>query len=254
MGYSRVLKNWPCLAAVGLAVALFGRPMIVSYLIIDARRALESHHYEVSEYRLKIAGILDGRNGQIALLRARSFRHLENYNQATWQLSRARQLGIGSAIVQVENILAQAQQGRLSDPGRELNSLLTDPFVDSVEVCHAFACGARRTDDSDLLLWLLDHWWEVSPNDPFQFQIRGEMWKDRKNWTSAEEAYRHVLRLDPNNTNARLGLGSSLFQQARSEEALECFELILDAEPNNSTALAERTKCLSELVRTRTHD
>ncbi len=231
---------------IAFSIAAISRTAVVNYLINNARQTLQAGRPDAAQDSLWIAEILDRNNALVALIRARAYRRAGNFDGQAMQLSRAKRLGISPDTLQLEVTLSHAQRGRLSDPAQKLRRLLADPFVDSVEVCYAFARGARRSDDAKLLLSLLDHWRDLNPNDQLQFLVRGEMLEDDQNWLPAEQAYRHVLQLDNSNVSARFGLGLSLLQQARPNEAIKCYDWILESDPDHSAAIAGRAKCLSE--------
>lgn len=250
MVLSRVLLHrcYPAFVSMGLlfAVAFGIRPAVVALLVADSRRAMQAGNYDLSRVRLRIAGFLDAWNPQIALLRARTHRHLQNYDAASALLERAQELGVSFEVVQRERVLAQAQRGGIPDAQNRVNSLLSTPFVDPAEVCDAFAYGAWQRDDSRQWPLLLDRWFEASPSDPRQFVTRGEMCEETRQWRLAEDAHRQALHLDPKNIRARLGLAACLLELSRSKEALEQFDWVLGTEPGNLSALEGRAKCLIE--------
>ncbi|HSE48271.1 MAG TPA: tetratricopeptide repeat protein [Terriglobales bacterium] len=55
-------------------------------------------------------------------------------------------------------------------------------------------------------------------------------------WTQAEQDYRALLDLAPNDASAHAGLGSALVQQGRADASLSEFGKALAAEPNNAVA------------------
>lgn len=246
-GFRKLCRPIVVSLAVLFPVILATRLGLVAYLVADARRALTSQNFADAQSSLRIAGILDPNNSRVVLLHARIERHLEDYVGATSSLLQAKRLGIGAETVQFERLLAHAQQGQLNDASIRSKDLLSDPCVDPVEVCEAFVRGAFRRDDSKLLYSLLNHWSEISPNDPRQFLLRGRMWEENQSWQAAEAAYRVVLQLDQNNTPGKFGLAICLMQQSRFHDALRQYESILKAEPNNTTAIVGRAKCHSEL-------
>lgn len=237
---------WTVWLALLAAMLIAIRPGVVASLIADSRHAIETGDYDLSRDRLRIVSFLDTQNPQAALLRARTYRHLQEYDAASLQLQRAQELGVTSGSVQLERMLGLAQRGGIPDAQNRLKSLLSNPFVDPAEVCDAFAYGAWQRDESRLWRLFLDRWFEADPSDVRQFLTRGEMCEETRQWPLAQDAYRQALRLDPKNIRVRLGLGLCLLELNRSKEALEHFDWVLGPKPDNLVALEGRAKCLME--------
>src|SRR4051812_25896991 len=57
-----------------------------------------------------------------------------------------------------------------------------------------------------------------------------------QHWAQAEQEYRAVLAMDPDNSAAHAGLGTALVQQGRGEAAIPEFAHALARDPNNAAA------------------
>jgi Flp pilus assembly protein TadD len=55
-------------------------------------------------------------------------------------------------------------------------------------------------------------------------------------FAGAEEQFRHVLRLNPDDTESRYRLGITLAQQSKCAEALDAFEQVVAKEPTHAEA------------------
>lgn len=65
---------------------------------------------------------------------------------------------------------------------------------------------------------------------------RAEADLNAQRWAAAEQGYRALLELAPNDASAHAGLGTALVQQGRAESALPEFGKALAADPNNAAA------------------
>jgi len=65
---------------------------------------------------------------------------------------------------------------------------------------------------------------------------RAEASLKAQRWAQAEQDYRALLELEPNDAGARAGLGTALVQQGRADAAIPEFGRALAADPNNAAA------------------
>jgi thioredoxin-like negative regulator of GroEL len=77
----------------------------------------------------------------------------------------------------------------------------------------------------------------VAPEAPQPQYILGLIAKSQNRADDAIEAFRRVLKLDPDDVGANVGLGQVYAQQRKYAEALPFFRAALTAEPYNGTAL-----------------
>jgi len=67
--------------------------------------------------------------------------------------------------------------------------------------------------------------------------LKSDYYYLKQNWPAAEDAIRHLLNLDPQNTFAKTSLGEVLGIQGRYDEGLEVLDEVLEKEPGNLDAL-----------------
>lgn len=72
----------------------------------------------------------------------------------------------------------------------------------------------------------------VAPGDPRLLTYLGDMHLNASEYDAADVAYRGALASDPNNTDARRGLGLALMNRGRLEEAVAVLEPTRDSEPS----------------------
>jgi Tfp pilus assembly protein PilF len=88
--------------------------------------------------------------------------------------------------------------------------------------------GARREAEAAAAL---------APAAPQPFYILGLIAKSQNRADDALDAFRRVLKLDPDDVGANVGLGQVYAQQRKYAEAVAAFRVALAAEPYNGTAL-----------------
>ncbi|MDT5294020.1 MAG: hypothetical protein QOJ76_900, partial [Acidobacteriota bacterium] len=88
--------------------------------------------------------------------------------------------------------------------------------------------GARREAEAAAAL---------APEAPQPYYILGLVAKSQNRADEAASAFRRVLKLDPDDVGANVGLGQVYAQQHRYAEAVAVFRVALAAEPYNGTAL-----------------
>ncbi|MDT5294762.1 MAG: hypothetical protein QOJ76_1642 [Acidobacteriota bacterium] len=77
----------------------------------------------------------------------------------------------------------------------------------------------------------------LAPEAPQPYYILGLIAKSQNRPDDAIDAFRRVLRLDPDDVGANVGLGQVYAQQRKYAEAIAAFRIALAAEPYNGTAL-----------------
>lgn len=82
------------------------------------------------------------------------------------------------------------------------------------------------------------------PGGPEKIFRQGILFMEEGDYAAAEASFRHTLTLAPNSLETLLNLGYALDMQGKSTEALNCYEQILAASPENAKARYNRASHL----------
>ncbi|MCE5336011.1 MAG: tetratricopeptide repeat protein [Desulfobacteraceae bacterium] len=92
-------------------------------------------------------------------------------------------------------------------------------------------------NEIDQALKVLDRGIESDAGNVFLINIRAELETSEKNWKAAEQDYRRIVSLRPNNPLGYVGLARLMFAQAKNEEALRLAGRAIDLEGGMQMAL-----------------
>lgn len=81
--------------------------------------------------------------------------------------------------------------------------------------------------DQKLAIAALTRAGETGSNNPQLHILLGDIYRQKQQWTDAENEYRKALALDPHNHNSSLGLAMALFADGRSDESLAIDKALL---------------------------
>lgn len=98
----------------------------------------------------------------------------------------------------------------------------------------ALAASALDQGDPDGALELCR---QLLAHEPLHLRalfLEAEAYRDLRETEEAEDRYRNILRLDPDHSEAWSGMGATMFDSYRFEEARHCFARALRAEPLNA--------------------
>lgn len=233
-----------CLVVVA-ALALI-RPALLGYRLWRARAALVRRDADTVLVWLDAAARLKPKSSEIAFLRARAYRRLAQPEQVRRQLLLAAELGYPVELIQREDVLMSAQQGRLSPGSPEVAALTAETMDDTREVYEALVRGYLGSYHLVPAWMLLDGWEADYPDDPLPHYFRGLTWANREAWQEAANAFREALRLGSDRPDTRRRLADALREDYRYREALWHYDRSRDQE-QTAEVLYGRGKCLEAL-------
>jgi hypothetical protein len=67
---------------------------------------------------------------------------------------------------------------------------------------------------------------------PYHWAKLGDVYRNRRNWAEAAQAYDEALKREPNNEEARFGLGVARLRQQQWQAALDLLEPLVAAKPD----------------------
>lgn len=129
--------------------------------------------------------------------------------------------------------------------GTDALTLLRAGRIADAAQCAASAL-ARTPSDLELLFWsiridellaarALQEFRASAPEAPKTHLLLGDMERERRHFSEAEQQYKRVLETQPDNLAAWQGLAVAEFQDGKSDESMEAARHVLAAEPENVT-------------------
>lgn len=101
---------------------------------------------------------------------------------------------------------------------------------------------ARFDGDEKARKSYLDRGLAAAPSDSGILVAWGQYQLDQKNWAKAEDFYRKAQAADAKNPDAPLGLGDSLYREAKYPEAEAALDAALALDPSSPFAYSSRSK------------
>lgn len=182
-------------------------------------------------------------NSETALLRARILRKTGRLNELNPALELARDLKAAPDRILLEQWLALAQSGQMSEAEPHLAQLLTQPDVDLEEVCEAYVLGYIRTLNFAAAHRLLELWVADFPQSVMPHMLRGKTASVSDDPKLAEQEFRAALQLDSQHAESRMMLAKVLREQNRPEEAMALLAGLEDNQELRPRVLFERALC-----------
>ena len=90
--------------------------------------------------------------------------------------------------------------------------------------------------DQKLAVATLTQAGEIDPNSPRMHVLTGDVFRQKRRWSDAEEEYRKALAIDPASHAARLNLAIVLFTELKTDEAFELTKSLLAEAPEDPEA------------------
>lgn len=213
-----------------------------------ARQAAKQRDYDRAWYWIGIASWLSTRDPANAVLGAGVARGQGDADRLSQQIENARRWGADPKAIRREELLARAQAGQLDGIEEEIVELLGEGGDQTAEVSEAYANGLAMVGRFEDAMRILDAWRLDFPNDPRPNYRLARIQEHQKSYTEAEENYRESLAKDAGYFPARYSLGRVLVNRRRADEALEQFQLCLQA-PHPEAAKVEMAIGLKALGR-----
>jgi tetratricopeptide (TPR) repeat protein len=155
---------------------------------------------------------------------------------------------ISASVPEDSNLkLAQAaalvSAGKLAEARSAIDAILaTEPS--NVPALSMGAELARFDGDDKARRSFLDRALAAAPGDPTVLASWGGYYLDVKAWTKAEDFYRRALAADAKSADAALGLGRTLYREAKYPEAEAQLTAAIALEPASPLAYSDRSRAL----------
>jgi tetratricopeptide (TPR) repeat protein len=243
-GRRRALVVVGLLALVGLGGYAGGGALWAEHQLRAAATAAEKGDFAAAEDCLRRCLRVRPSSAPAHLLLARAARRAGDYRQAEESLEACQRLGGRSEAVTLEHALLRAQRGDVT-PEQEawLLGTVGPDNPDRPLVLEALAAGAALTSNwpraMDRLNELLERWPDSYPGR----LLRGRVWESINQEDEALEDYQRAAEINPEMTEARLGLARGLYRAGRVREAAWHYRRVRDGRPDDPEVLLGLARC-----------
>jgi tetratricopeptide (TPR) repeat protein len=264
------------LAGVLCAVGVFGgRYFWAEQQIKAAERALERHDYDEAQRCLEAALRLRPDDAHLHFLAARTARRAGRFDDARPHLAASLKFGYPPEAIELEQALAELQQGDRSvekhllrrvaedDPDSLLIlEILIREYIRTFQLNEAMRCSnlylekkpgdvqalLARAEVSERLFYYADavldcrQAVEVEPDNDYARLRLAELLVITGPAGEAVDQFERLRPIRPKSARVLLGLARARMQLAEMDEACRDLEVLLEEEPRNAAALSERGK------------
>ena len=241
-------RTWIVLGiAIALAVSAFVKreDILTAWSIRKARQSLQAHRSDAARVFIEEVLTANPDHPEAHFLMARMYRRKGMYPDFSRHLKRAMDLGYSTDSLQLEQRMAMAQEGRVSEVEAELVKAMDGTQRDS-DICEAMVTGYFVSYQFNKGRSLLDAWRGDFPDEPQIYFLEAKFEEYRDEMSSAIRNYRKVLRLDPGRWDARLELARALGEEHKYDEAEELLAQCLDNEPASMKVLSAQAHVFTE--------
>ena len=228
------------------------RYLLAEYHLRQAQEAL--HHWDFATARTHLDECLEMRPGDASLhlLAARTARRGGFFDEAEKHLWKCQSLEGISPVNTLEWVLLCAHRGQLTP---EIESYLIDRLVhDDPEtslILEALAFGYNHIYNLNGAQECLKRLCQRKPNNAFALMWYGRLLETTWAYSKAVEAFQRAVDSAPDYVDARRALAGALLQDVRnSTAAAEQFEWLRQRWPDDPEALLGLALCRSELGET----
>jgi tetratricopeptide (TPR) repeat protein len=243
---------WTLLAALSFsafAIWLVVAILVPQYHYRAARQALEQFQAESASAHMAACLRAWPQSGEIHLLAARAERLANHVEGTEAELEACRLLNVPLHDITRERAMLRAQNGDLDSVEKFLRNDVELGHPDTIFILEAMVRGAIRVYRLNLAKHCLKLWLERQPDSVQAFLLRARMWELVHNYQDAVSDYQHVVEIDKNNTEARLGMANCLLELAQPSEALVYLEGLARQHADDPQILVRLACCLNSLNR-----
>ncbi len=163
--------------------------------------------------------------------------HLRNgdLEKARQEFRKALELDRNNAEALLNLGAIERTEGRVAEAERLVKrALQVDP--NSIAALSQLAEIRRDLGDLGEAIRLFEEALSIDDSQPFIYLGYGDVLQRGERFAEAEQAFRHVLELDPDSFKARYNLGVTYGNQGKEEAAIRWYEEALEVEPGNFEA------------------
>ncbi len=243
---------WRVMAALGFFVAtLFAAPHAWAwYHFQRAKSCLAQGRSLEGQLHLAACQKVWPDSSDVHLLAARAARQVGDFATAEQHFQAMRQLHPDPTPQRsFEWALHSATAGDLGSNEALLRPKTHLSSEEGALACAALAEGYLRNYRGPEALQILDAWLERQPDNLHALKLRGDVWRQAEALSKAAECYERLLELDPDHREARHWLALCLLDGARPAEALPHWERLRAESPDDRETQTQLARCLVQVGR-----
>lgn len=224
--------------------ASFGN-LKLAYGLASARRALRGGDPNLAVAVLEQYADRGATSAEWQRLLLRSLRRAGRMDEAQKQLDAAEEVIADPADVRREKLLLQARKGQVKKLEPKLAALLRSGVNDETaeDIYEAMAQGYWTSYHVGDALRCLEFWSKWQTDNVAPRLWIAELYLRTERTDEAIDAYRGILEIDPNNTDALSGLGQLLVKKLEISEGAEMFARCLVRSPEHADSLLGLADC-----------
>jgi tetratricopeptide (TPR) repeat protein len=234
-------------ALLGCALYIAGWQIWGSYHYRAARQAIERRDFEEAHAHLALCLEVWPRSGETHFETARAARRAGRYADAERHLKICKELKWVPQATDLEYVLLQVQRGNPKAYEATALDWVQRDHPDSVLILEALAQGYLKNYDLIKAIQCLNLWLEKEPDTVQALIWRGDAFERMRRMDEAIEDYRRAAQIDPESDDARRLLGTFLVSSHHADDAAPHFERLYERHPDDPAILLGLARCKHEL-------
>ena len=232
------------LAPLLFAGYLGGRQLWAAYHSRAAKKAIQNRKFAEAQTHLRHALKVWVRDADVHLLAARTARRAGFMDEAVNLLVECEELPRRPQGLAIEQLLLDAQLGRLGADGEaSLWALIRQKDPSTPLVLESLAQFYLYRYQLDRALDCLERWTKIEPDVAHAYLWRGQAMEALANGDYALDSFARAVELDPDLVPARLSLANLLLATNRVDDAAEQFEYLRRSQPDLADPLLGLGRC-----------
>jgi tetratricopeptide (TPR) repeat protein len=237
------------LAVIAYSIYSTWRWTQANHAIDAAKNALGLTDFDEAKKHLDRADHLRPENPDVQLLLAEWARRVGKLDEAAVHLRACDKAGGVPEAIDLERILARAQQGQLEEEAILLKMAENEPSH-RVLIYEAIASGAMKTYRLHLAAQCLDRLLKEQPRSKRALAWKGETLYLLRTSADAIATWKQLIEIDPDNDEARLKLAATLVEESQPDEALVHYLHLRGKGSTKAAVAAGLARCWTSLGKT----
>ena len=243
------LMTWVAVGLSVLALLFLGRGWAGSCSRYMAERAMNRFTFSQAFIWLQRAEWIHPHDGRTALLRARCYRQLNQWDRHDEFLTLARTLGAPAHDVRNEAELSKIQLGDFTDGAEGKLREFHEAGMSPHDVNSAFILGYIVRQDTQGARTLLAAWNADYPGHPQVLYMRGMLLNSAGDQEGARKVFQEALAAEPGHEPALLLLAQCAEATGHCDEALDRYAQLAELQPDNAFVLVGLSRTLRQFCR-----